>query len=243
MVPCVARDAVDPLDQPANRLALDRYASTVERLVALPVSRTPYTLTPAAHLRREYIARIARAVMALPTTSPALRGALAKWEGLFARLLLIWHLTDAVSLGRTPDAAIGEGPADAVARLMVGYLLPHAAHVYGEILGQDHLSHARWIAGHILARGCNRITARDIGQARHGFRDDRRALDDAIRRVAGWVTPLDQQPGRSPTKWPVNPQVHAMFAVRAETERQRREDARERVRQAAELLGGIREQP
>jgi hypothetical protein len=235
----VASAAADAEDRAPNRDALDRYASTIRNLTALPATETVYTMTPEAHRRREYIARTARAVMVLPSTSSGLRAHLAKWEGLFARLALTWHLTNAVGNGTTPTLVIDEATADCVARLMVDFLLPHAAHVYGEVLGQDHLVHARWVAGYVLARHCERVTARDIRRAYNALRDDRRAVDDAMATlvVAGWAWPIDAELGRPPSKWKVNPHVHTIFARRAAAERERRELAKQQVREAAEALG------
>ncbi len=228
-----------PIDRPADRAALDLYAATIERLAVLPVPAEPYRMAAGAHLRREYVVRIARAVAVLPTTAPGLAAALSKWEGLFAQLALTMHLTEAASEGRTPAAVVSEGTADRVARLLIDYVLPHTAHLYGELLGQDHLTHARWLAGHILAHRLDKISARDIGRAYHGMRDDRRALQDAMQTltVAGWVMPRDEQPGRGATKWRVNPRVHALFGARAEAERIRRDAVRDQIKQAAEMLG------
>jgi hypothetical protein len=235
----VADDRATPVDRRPNHKALDRYSNTIFRLVSLPAPPDAYVLSAAAHARREYVVGITRAVATLPTSSNGLRAALGKWESLFARLLLTWHLTDATSRETTPTSAIGERAADSVARLMIDFLLPHAAHVYGELLGQEHLIEARAIAGHILAHKMERITARDIGQARHSLRGDRRTLDEAmtVLGVAGWVSPLDRQPGQAPTRWQVNGRVHVDFARRAAAEREHREHVRERIRQAAELLG------
>jgi hypothetical protein len=238
-VPYMASAATDAEDRAPNRDALDRYTSTIRGLAALPATETVYTMTPEAHRRREYIARTARAVMVLPSTSSGLRAHLAKWEGLFARLALTWHLTNAAGHGLSPASVIDETTADCVARLLVDYLLPHSAHVYGEVLGQDHLLHARWIAGHILAHECQRITARDIGRAYNALRDDRRAIDESMATlvVAGWAWPIDGQPGRPAARWKINPRVHVLFARRAAAERERRELLRQQVREAAEALG------
>lgn len=233
------RGGAPPIDRPANRGALDCYAATIERLAALPVPAEPYTMDAGAHLRREYVVRIARAVTVLPTTAPGLKAALSKWEALFAQLALTMHLTEAASKGQAPSLIIAEVTATRVARLLIDYVLPHTAHLYGELLGQDHLTHARWLAGYILARGSTKITAREIGRAYHALRDDRRALQDAMQTltVAGWATPRDGETGRPPTKWRVNPAVHELFGARAEAERQRRRAIQDQIKEAAEMLG------
>jgi hypothetical protein len=126
-----------------------------------------------------------------------------------------------------------------VATFMVDYLLPNAARFYTEILGLDQLVHARWIAGYILAHKLDRITQRDVYRVYHELRGDLPAILNAMMAltVSGWVTPHETGNGKPPTKWEVDRRVHLIFAKRAELERQRREDTRRKVREAAEDLG------
>jgi hypothetical protein len=224
---------VDRLPDQAAGRAYDR---CIERLAESRAPATPYELDAAAQIERETVATIARHVMVLPTTSDAMRGHLAKWEGIFARLLLTYHLIE-------HDAAtpiISAATAESVSRLMIGYLLPHAARLYAEI-GDRQLDHSRWIAGYILTRPqLGRITARDVGRAYRELRGDARAISDAMEALtlAGWVTPIEMgRPGSPLARWQINPAVHVTFAARAATEKARRQRERDRIAAAVGALG------
>jgi hypothetical protein len=134
---------------------------------------------------------------------------------------------------------IEAGTAAKAAKLMIDYLLPNAARFYLEILGRDQLVHARWIAGHILARKLQRISARDVGRAYGALRSDLRAMQDAMStlHIAGWVTADETGNGKPPTRWNVDPRVHQLFGARAAAERHRREAERQKIHAAARVLG------
>jgi len=223
-------------DREPDHCALRAYRDLVFRLVDLqpPEGRRVFTLSPEAQVEQSTVSTAARNVKLLPDTSAAFRGHLAKWEGLFARGLLTYHMIE-----HDERTAIVSGEtARKVARLMLDYLLPNAARFYTEVLGHEHLTHARWIAGYILAHASERITPREIGRACHELYKDRDALIAAMESLAlaGWVTPV-QGVGKHPTGWRVNPRVHRLFAERGEHERKRREAVRRQIADAAAALG------
>jgi hypothetical protein len=139
-----------------------------------------------------------------------------------------------------PPREISEKTAKRVANFMVDYLLPNAARFYVEILGQkDNYEHAKWVAGYILTHNFTKITARDIGRGYRELRGDLKATQEAmtVLFVAGWVSPIDGEKRHGLTKWAVNPRVHTLFAARAAAERQRREEIKRKIREAAQSLG------
>ena len=98
-------------------------------------------------------------------------------------------------------------------------------------------THARWVAGFILSRKLNSITARDIGRAHREIRGKRAEIVATMDLLdhAGWVLPDAERP--KDTAWLVNPKVHATYAVQAAAEKARRDGAREQLRVSiAELL-------
>jgi hypothetical protein len=236
LVPIWAGAPGEGVDRPPDAAAGRAYDALIRRLAELPAPGHPYMLCEDAHTERELVAATARHVAVLPTTSDAMRGALAKFDGLFARLLLLYHVAE----HDRPPAIVSGDTARRVARLMVLYLLPQVARLYAELVGDEGGRHARWVAGHVLARRLEHISARDIGRAYRELRDDAAAIGAAMDTLtlAGWVVPADdQRPGSPLRRWRVLPAVHRLFGARAAAERERRARERERIAEAARALG------
>jgi hypothetical protein len=231
----MARPSVRGEDREPKEQACRAYRDAIFRLVDLPapIQRRIFTLSEEAHLERETVETAARNVQILPDTSNAFRAHLSKWPGIFARLVLTFHVLESPGLDPMVSGAI----ARKTARLMLDYLLPNTARFYADVLGHEHMRHARWVAGYILSHGKERITAREIGRACHELYQDRTALFSAMESLtlAGWVTPTDT-PGKQPSSWLINRRVHALFVERARQERERREAVRAEIAQAARAL-------
>jgi hypothetical protein len=231
---------VEGVDRRPNYAALARYCQTIVHLVDLTPGNRPvvFRLSDAAQTERAVVERLAQNVMLLPEISAAFRGHLSKWPGLFARLVCTYHVTEAVAAGAEPTATVSGATAARVARLMTEYLLPHSARFYTEILGNEHLAHARWIAGYVLAHQVEQLTARDVGRVYRELRGDGKRIADVMGTLvlAGWASEIDTN-HRPPTRWKINPKVHELFAVRAQQERQRRETVRAEIARAALELG------
>jgi len=145
---------------------------------------------------------------------------------------MLWSASGpvAASQGRSTARPPAASPLD--------YLLPRAARFYGEVIGRGEQSeHARWVAGYILSRDVEEITAREIGRA---YRDLREQPDE-IRRVMAtleayaWVESIDPGCGKPVAKWRVNPMARTLFSARAAEERVRREAARQEIQKAVEM--------
>jgi Protein of unknown function (DUF3987) len=229
----------DGQDRPPDHGAIKAYSELIRRLV----NSTPdtgaglITLSEEAQRQRALVQQVAHQVMELPSTSSAFRAHLSKWPGLFARLLLTFHLAE--SDGQPAPMVSGQ-TAERVARFALDYLLPNAARFYADFFGlNDTAVHARWVAGLILAHSLESIRARDIYRAYSELRSD---LDELTRTlavlvVAGWLDPVEDVRGRPTKVWMVNPLAHTVFAARAAEERERRAAERERVLKAARDLG------
>ncbi|WP_377829530.1 DUF3987 domain-containing protein [Bradyrhizobium lupini] len=163
---------------------------------------------------------------------------LGKYDGIFARLCVIWHCTEnMVGFGDIP-AAISEATARRVGAFLHGFLLPHAMAFYTTVLGlsNDH-DCVTAVAGYILSHGLTNITNRDL---KRGDRVMRRLSPEAGLAVFeqleafGW---LERTPSRlrgAPTHWTINPAVHQKFAERAKAEAARRAEVRQTI---ADVLG------
>ena len=196
-------------------------------------------LHAAAHGHRLGIERLIAAVSALPGQSTRLKAALGKWNGLFARLALTFHLIEIADARarevQSPTLTIlSKENAKRAAALMRDVLLPHLLRAEAVMFNTTQTNHARWIAGYILAKGEGRVTLRDIVRAYGPLRppEAKRELMEVMDSLVSvcWLRPEDQaNPARPPSAWHVNPAVYSVFAARAAAEKQRRAEERARL--------------
>jgi hypothetical protein len=155
-----------------------------------------------------------------------------KYNGVFARLCVLWHCIENVDQRILPTE-VTEDTARRVARFLHDFILKHAVAFYAGTLGlsDDHERLAN-VANFILARKLSKITNRDV---QRGDRSMRRLADrDTLRifeqlEALGWVERRLPKKPQEKLQWIVNPQVHIRFADRAKREADRRADDREGV--------------
>ncbi|WP_316977275.1 DUF3987 domain-containing protein [Shumkonia mesophila] len=239
------------VDRPADEVAAAAYRHTLETLTGWRQSgRIVVRLSQAAQDARTRVLDVANAFKESPSAGAGLRNHLAKWDALFARLLLTYHAVEATAAtgADAPPSAdtlfdpvpreISGETAGMVERLMLDFLLPHAVRFYAETFGSaPDADHGGWIAGYILSQRAPVVTARDISRAYRELRDDPGALARAMDTLerAGWVVPMESG-RRNSQMWWVDPRVHSIFAGRAEKERTRREAEKEKIQRAATLM-------
>jgi hypothetical protein len=234
------------IDRSPDRVAIQRYEALFARLgmlhppsAAVDHDAAPVALHRDAHVFREEIDLLARTVATMPDTSSRVRSALGKWPGLFTRLCLTFHLIDlADASSRDPTRpfvdAVPEATACRVANFMRDIILPNLLRADAVMFNTPQAGHARWIAGHILAHGLDRITSRDIARAYSALRSpeakDGLASVMASLVTVGWLEPEPPTNAFKPVSaWAVNPAVHLAFEARAAREREEREQTRERI--------------
>lgn len=228
------------VDQAPNRGAIERYHRLIPALVNLRPAkdrgdpRAPVVFHADAHTHREDIITLADRMAHMPDVSRRLQAALGKWEGLFARLCLTFHLINladdhASQQTGPPSDVIPDTTAQRVAGYMRRVLLPNLLRAEAVMFSTAQTSHAQWIAGYILAHNMNRVTTRDIRRAYGALRPPE--ATDELRSVMAslatfeWVDPEQPQNELRPVHaWRVNPKVHALFAGRADQERQARNE-------------------
>ncbi len=163
---------------------------------------------------------------------------IGKYDGIFARLCVIWHcIENMVGFGDIP-AVISETTARRVGAFLHGFLLPHAMAFYTTVLGlsNDH-DCVTAVAGYILSHGLTKITNRDL---KRGDRVMRRLSPEAGLAVFeqleafGWLERAPSPLRGAPAHWLVNPAVHQKFAERAKVEAARRAEVRKTI---ADALG------
>jgi len=170
---------------------------------------------------------------------PHLKAWLGKWEGLFARLALTYHVVECAEDEVYPNQRQVRGEtAEKVERLMCGVLLHHAIYFYNEVVdANDRQSNMRQLARLILARGMTVVTKRDLHNYWRAYRRlqpwEAKGVIDGLCSL-DWLHPdetsLDATDGK-PKTWFVNPEVHEVFAGHAERERARREEAVAAIRE------------
>jgi hypothetical protein len=102
---------------------------------------------------------------------------IGKYNGIFARLCIIWHCIEHV--GAEPPPIVSEQTASRVAKFMHEFLLPHVASFYSNVLGlSDDHDRLTAVAGYILARKLEMITNRDVQRGDRTMRKlDRQDID------------------------------------------------------------------
>ena len=185
-------------------------------------------------LEREHL----ELVEALETTSPKLASHYGKYDGLFARLCLLWHCIEHPDEG-VPRMEIGKETAERVAQFMVDFIRPSAVAFYAGLLGMS-AGHEDLVAlaSLIVAKGLDEVRARDAQSSTQSFRsmtaDQFRVLCEKLEAFS-WLERREPGPKSSTPRWVVNPRVHQAFADRAKREQERRLAAKKALRDA---LGG-----
>jgi hypothetical protein len=233
-------------DVPLNQTAGADYRALHEALAGLmPATNAEgawaaaYFDNDARDVRRNFTPLIER-LQFDPTLPTIIRETAPKWSGLLARLALIFHLVDLAARRRLGDALTARdlcqvtGPTVTMAATFLRRVaLPNLFRLGFETLPEEGapVAHARWIAGYILARQADHITAREIGRAYRPLRGKPLEVDQALAVMcdASWAVPAEGR--HDGARWNVNPAVHARFAAAAAHEKQRREKVLTTIRQ------------
>jgi hypothetical protein len=237
-------DSVSPgEDRPPDSQIVKAYHDLIIKLSTLipREGKEVFQFSHNAQKERQKISIFVQNVLVLHDTSPAFHAHLSKWEGLYARICLIFHIVESVSRGEAyPPEWVSQATAARAAKLMLDFLFPNSARFYLETL-QDHnyMAHSRWVAGLILSKNMDTITERNIYRAYRLLEGKPEEIQRAMRvlEVAGWVTPTRYNKINRPNRWKVDERVHSLFAARAEAERDRREREKEKIYQATKVLG------
>ena len=223
-----ARPASAGEDREPDMAATQSYEDLIYTLINLQPFDVPVRLSEAAHkIRERFAAEMLGAAKNLP--NKGLSAMLGKWEGTYARMLLIYHLCECLRYGTDPEKVpVTESTAQQVSDMLMRVLLPNAIRFYS---GMDPAEDsARALAGLILSREWTRFTVkRDLAQNMSASRKmspyERREMLDRLESY-GWIKPETKKldlDGR-PAAYEVNARVHERFAEQAEHERFRRQE-------------------
>jgi hypothetical protein len=188
--------------------------------------------SPDAQTIRNQLAEKHITMMASELVNKKLATHIGKYDGVFARLCVLWHCIENVGDREFPRV-VSEGTAQRVATFLHDFIFKHAVAFYTGVLGlSDDHDRLKNLASYILARKLDKITNRDV---QHGDRSMRQLADRDILKIfeqleaLGWVERRLPRRPQERLQWIVNPQVHIQFAARAEQEANRRAAAREEV--------------
>jgi hypothetical protein len=223
-------------DEPIADATL-RYDLLVEQLRQWPVQPEVAFDDGATRVRKK-LEQKHLDLTSLEAMNKKLAAHIGKYDGVFARLCLLWHCIE--NAGTYIPELVSEKTAERVAGFLHGFLLPHAAAFYVNVLGfSDDHDRLAAVAGYILAHELDVITNRDVQRGDRTMRGLKsRDVEDVFSQLdaLGWVDRLPPLRAGAPPRWRVNPEVHQRFRERAEGERERRRREREMI--AAALAGG-----
>ena len=234
-----AGEASAGIDRSPDMKAKGAYEQILRRLSKLqPPFNGVVRLSEEAHLIREEIdSKLLKSTRSIP--NKFLAAALGKWNGLFARLILVFHSVEMTASNENIISNLVSGEtAERVATLMWKVLLPHAIKFYEELDPTESASHD--LASLILARKWDRFSVkRDLNRNMKAYRRQKPwERDDMLDRLLSydWITPEEgkiNERGR-PSAYAVNPQVHKLFKEQAEHEKLRRKEVREIINELKE---------
>ncbi len=220
LIPLVLQPGVVGHDAPTGAGAED-YAALIGHLHESPETSTPYQFSDAALALRAELECKHLDLMSCEVINRKLAAHIGKYDGLFARLCLLWQMIEA-----KPGFVIEEPTARRVARFMHEFLLPHAFAFYVDVLNlSDEHRRLTAVAGYILAHKLDRVTNRDIARGDRTMRGLSRFETEKVFEqldALGWVNRVPGARTTDPPHWLVNPEVHRLFVERANQEAVRR---------------------
>jgi hypothetical protein len=250
LLPVILRPASVGRDVPADGVIAE-YERLIESLVLMrPPQRGVIARDELSHsvpIRFDDRARAIREqlevehlalVEALETVSPKLAAHYGKFDGLFARLCLLWQCIENAAAIH-PPGEIPASTAERVAKFMETFIRPSAVAFYAGMLGlsaghEDLIALASWI----VAKGLPEVKARDAQSStqslRHLTAEEVRTLCEKMESF-GWLERGEPAPKSNTPRWIVNPRVHELFGERAGQEQERRTRAREALRDALQV--------
>jgi hypothetical protein len=231
LLPIVLQRGYESKDQDPEG-AITRYAALIDRL-RNRTSTTPLLVCFAdrAHAVRQRLEGKHLNLQSCETINPKLAAHIGKYDGVFARLCLIWHCIEHAEQDLIHP--VSENIALRVEQFLHGFLFPHALAFYSGMLGlaDDH-DRLTAVAGYILARSLTTVTNRDIARGDRTMRNLTKADTSAVfeqLEALGW---LNRTPGPRPTDpphWKVNPKCHQKFTARAKREAEQRQQDRDMI--------------
>ncbi len=237
LIPVILAPAKVGLDEPQDG-CVERYEMLVEKLWQLEAPRSgsgePGYLMfdeEGQKLRSDLEAKHLEMVGA-EVISPKLASHFGKYDGLFARLCVLWHCIENVDRPELP-VVIPHTTARHAADFLHRFIAPSAIAFYTGTLGlsDDHealIELASFIISHRLATVQHRDCQRGSTTLKALEREQSRRLFEKLESLS-WLEPTEPPRNSNTPRWAVNPAVFDLFEDRAKAERERRQKARENL--------------
>jgi len=238
MTPIMLRPATVGADEPISKAALE-YNDLVERLRAIepPFGSDVSFDDDAMKVRRQLEQKHIDLASAFESVNKKLAAHIGKYDGIFARLCLLWQAIESAEQSETAVYPfVTEKTAARVRDFLHGFLLRHAVAFYTSVFGlADEHDRLAAVAGYILARKLDIFTSRHIQRGDRTMRGlKKREIEDVFSQLDafGWIEILPKFRANESPRGKVNPEVHVLFAERARKEEERRRRAREEIEAA-----------
>jgi hypothetical protein len=246
--PSVAEDDDDlplPVDAGRDYRALHETLAQMQPVRGVDGELKPAWFDDDARAIRQSFRPLIKRLKSDPSLPLMIKETAPKWEGLLPRLALIFHLTELAEQIRQ-----GSQPESRELCRVSGPNVTRAGHFIRRIilpnifrLGFDTMpdegapaSHARWLAGYILAQQSDKITAREIGRVYRPLRgkpvDTKQVM--GILCDAAWTALAESR--HDSLSWTINPAVHQLFAKAAAAEKDRRMAIRKAIKKEVTSL-------
>ena len=237
LLPVLLKPAVLGKDEPQDG-SVGRYEDLVQNLwhlssTAIVDGDSVLQFSDEGHEIRRRLEERHLEMMATEIISPKMGAHFGKYDGIFARLCVLWHCVEHINARPLPTIVSGE-TARRVEGFLHRFIVPSAVAFYTGTLGlsDDHDTLIE-LASYILAHRLKTIQHRDCQRATATLKaltaEQTRRLFEKLESFA-WVESVDPAKNSKTPRWRVNPAVHDLFAERGRNEKTRRESARAAIR-------------
>lgn len=211
----------------------EEFGDLVEALHELDAPRNffgvqPLTFSEGARAVREALAdEHFRFVLVMEQMNSKLATHIGKYDGLFVRLCVIWHCVEHATNADGLPLEVSEATASRVARFLTYYIRGHSVAFYIEALGVSQYDDlvkdvGAWILAHRIAEFTEGDLVRNVRSYRSA---DAIKREEAMKSLCGfdWCEP-DNAARKGAQKWKTRPEVHQVYAAKADAERMRRHE-------------------
>ncbi len=227
MIPIMLHPCGTGMDRPIPDVQ-GTYDFTIQTLVNVVVQDGPLRFDEDAQILRQVREKENNRLMSAEIISPQFASHIGKFDGLFARLCVLWHAIENCGQILLPSIVTYE-TAERVDKFMKNFLVPHVACFYSSLGYSDDYDRIKAVAAHVLAHRLEKVTVRDVQRGTRAMRKISKpdVLPVLQQLVAfNWLAEEQGPRASSDPIFIVNPYVHHLYSQRGERERIRREGAR-----------------